>query len=486
MFNNSKRLQRPHDSSITLMKKIILLFAFLLSGMSSLFSQAISMEGSWNGLLALPVGSLRIVFHLKQLPGGEWDCRLDSPDQGVSDIPVSEVEVQGDSLHIVAKGLALEYRGVLRDRDCIEGSFVQGGFSTRLELNRRDAQEEGKEKADVSHTEVSGDEPYSSQEYFTTDHPQGISLAGTLTIPNTVLKDRPTIILITGSGPQNRDEEILGHKPFAVLADILAHHGYTIFRYDDRGVGKSTGKYYEASVEDLIVDAKSVLNYVRSLDAVNPENVMLLGHSEGAYIAARLAAEDKSVAAVISIGGPTVPFRQCIEEQILASLKLSNRSEEYLEKTQRLNRQIYDWVQNQTISTDSLRIMINNHVQEYLADVDSLTLEQKSLVAQQLAEESCTPWFREFIRIDPSATWQAVHCPVLGIYGSKDMQVLPNNADRLRELLPQAEVRLFDGLNHLMQPAITGSPAEYGQIRTTISPEVLSWLVDELARLLQK
>lgn len=449
------------------MKKYI--FALALIGLFGLAAVAQSpMIGSWRGALQTPMGKLQLVLHLKHNQD-RWTATLDSPTQGAYGIPVDALSVRGDSLSLGVSPLGLKYEAV-RSGDELLGQFAQGGFSTQLQFAR-----EVKAPAPVV-----ASLPYIERELTIGGHPQGISLVGTLTLPKQRVGRLPIVVLITGSGPQNRDEELFGHKPFAVLADALARAGYAVFRYDDRGVDKSTGKYVEALLDDLILDAESVYKGIAEVEEVDPRRIVLLGHSEGGYLAASVASRNSMVSGVVSLAAPTEPFRELLLKQMDRATELMGLTAEQQAQNRAVNEQIYALAADDKLSMQDLSVRVEELVRQQAGRSGLLQPSQIDAFVKQTVGQVATPWFRQFVKTDPAATWQAVRCPIIGIYGSLDMQVFPSNASRLEELVPSARARVFEGLNHLMQRAKTGSPMEYGQIKTTIEPEVIAWLIDRL------
>lgn len=458
------------------MKKISLLFAIILLAVTTLSAQCFAPEGTWSGVLQLPTGCLKLVFHL-QKEGVAWKASLDSPDQGAYGISIDQVTINGDEVAFSSSALQLSYRGTCQTEELIDGTFQQGGYTIALQLKK------GTIPSALKTEQPQTPPPYLEKELTVQQHPQGIKLVGTLTIPEKCIHPTSAIILLSGSGPQNRDEELFGHKPFAILADSLARNGYIVFRYDDRGVGKSSGNFSTASMEDLITDARSVLSLVQNQPEVAPHKIILLGHSEGGYIAARIAKEHPEVAAVISLASPTVPFRQCITEQAEAVSKQMGITKEQYEQNRRFNDQVFDWAQDTTLSMEELYEKVTNYTHAYLQEVKELTEEQRGQTEENIRQQICSEWFRQFIRVDPGETWSQLSCPVIAIFGSKDKQVFPNNAERLHELLPQARIRLFEGLNHLMQSAQSGFPNEYASLPSCMDAEMIQWLLQELASL---
>lgn len=446
------------------------LFGLLLLAFTLVQAASQNWAGSWAGDLALPMGKLKLIIHLTS-NDGKWSATLDSPMPGAKGLPVSSVIIERETLKLVANNLGLAYTATLTG-DKMTGTFSQGGMKLPLTLER-----------EIKKTLEATALPYAERELVVDAHPEGIRLVGTLTRPKGAEGRLPLIIFITGSGPQNRDEELMGHKPFAVLADSLTRAGFMTYRYDDRGVGKSTGEYWRATLSSFVVDALSVLRYMSKLAEVDPSCIYLLGHSEGGYIAACVAKLEPKVGAVISMAGPAEPFREVLVSQLDKMNELAKLPQELREANRRVNTKAYKLAADPKLSKEILASKLEILLKEHLATTNLLPEVQRSKFIETTIAQVSSDYFREFARTDPAETWRAVRCPIIAFFGSKDVQVLPSNAKRLGQLAPKARIKVFDGLNHLMQPANTGSVQEYAQITTTISPEVVQWIIDELKRL---
>lgn len=387
---------------------------------------ACPLAGSWNGKLNLGPASLSIVFHIA---GGEEGqpatVTLDSPDQGATGIPTDVEYCQGDSIAIQVPRLMLSYHGRLKD-DTIKGTFSQMGHSLPLELKR------GGVKLNRPQT-PKPPFPYSTREVTFPSAEQYITLAGTLTLPENADKSTPVVVMVSGSGQQNRDEELFGHKPFAVLADALAREGICSLRYDDRGVGGSTGDPSAATTRDFALDAEGAIAYLRS---AGYRHVGIFGHSEGGSIAFITATSDHKPDFIITYGAPAILGYDIILDQLS--------------------------VQMADMGMDT-------------SDTAQVETYAKAVIEGDTTGTFSSPWMRHFLAYDPAADIHAASTtPTLALYGSKDVQVRPTlNEQPMRDLTPQATVTVYQGLNHLMQPAATGRPDEYAKINVTIADRVL-------------
>jgi pimeloyl-ACP methyl ester carboxylesterase len=299
----------------------------------------------------------------------------------------------------------------------------------------------------------------------------GIQLAATLTIPPGQGPFR-AVVLITGSGPQDRDESLAGHRPFLVLSDYLTRRGIAVLRADDRGVGKSGGKFAAATTADFATDTEAGVAYLKTQPEIDPKKIGLVGHSEGGIIAPMVAARDSDVAFIVMMAGAGVPGDQILAEQSLLISEAGGKSRPEAEKNAAREREILTLVKQEKD---------NAALREKLA-----ALIPRAQVDTQLGQIA-SPWFRYFIAYDPATALRKVACPVLAINGEKDLQVPPRqNLPAIRKALEAAgnkdfEIAELPGLNHLFQTAKTGSPAEYAQIEETISPvaleKIAAWIL---------
>ncbi len=457
------------------MKHFVYILAFALSGIS--VANAQNLEGYWSGVLKVsPTIDLSLSINLTKSENDVWSATLDSPDQGVMDIPVTSVKVDGLQLIIIQKDLNLSYNATyLKESDVLEGKFEQNGMSIPLVLKRSVFSRQLLTKWQRQRTSSS----YLQNECFY----NGVvgTLAGTVTKPKQKLKDKlPAFLLISGSGAQDRDETIAGHKPFEQLADCLTKAGYIVLRYDDRGTGKSSGKYFEATIQDLMQDAACGVEYLRSLPDVDASQVFLLGHSEGGLIASMLATQDDKIAGVVLLAAPILPLDELLIEQNNALGELAGLPQELLRKNESINRYVYSFVKKQP--TLKNKEILEKQLSDYLRKemfalglVEPELSKQVSLMIQQVL----SPGFHSLIKEHPERYLQKVQCPVWVLQGELDKQVLPHNASLVMRYCPQAKVKLFSGLNHLFQPARTGNVTEYAQIPTTIAQEVLLWLREQ-------
>ena len=404
------------------MKQTILTIILAVAALTA--EAQVDLIGSWTGKLDLGVAKLTLVFHLKQADG-RVNVTMDSPDQSAMGIPCKTDFLSYDSLAVSVKSINASYGGRLEDGKLV-GTFKQNGMSLPLVLTK--GTEELKRPQNPQPPF-----PYETEEVMFRNERDSATLAGTLTWPvgyNPKSKQKPLVALfVTGSGQENRDEEIYDHKPFLVIADYLARQGIASLRYDDRATGASKGgDVRNATSEDFARDAAAGLEYLRSRKAFS--KVGIIGHSEGGLIGFLLGAQGKTDF-LVSLAGPGV-------------------------------------------KGDTLTASQRNRMYELYGGNGNMTVD----AVRQLPEIQKVPWYKWFIDYDPSADIAATRCPVFALNGDRDWQVISSlNLTAIERLLPKSKKNLikeYPGLNHLFQHCTTGLMNEYRQIEETISPEVLS------------
>jgi pimeloyl-ACP methyl ester carboxylesterase len=468
-----------------IMKKIIPFNIFLISLLlaHSLSAQNISnknmLPGSWLGKLSVNGIELRLVFNLKLNEKDSLIATMDSPDQGAKNIPMGRVLLSGEKLSIQAPILKGNYTGTFKNDTTIIGTWTQmtanypldlGKLKTVFTLNRP---QEPKPKF-----------PYISEDVIFTNSKFNINLAGTLTVPEGT-GPFPAVILITGSGAQNRNEELLGHKPFLVISDWLTRNGIAVLRYDDRGVGKSQGNYATANSADLATDAEAAWKFLSTNPKIKPGVIGLIGHSEGGLIAPIVAATNQNIAFIVSLAGPGVTGQQIIIRQSEDISRASGLKEEEIKKSIEINKKLYAVLRKEKDDRKAEIKILAIYKEMLEKEKTSKEDTEKALNQLRLTFGAPTyPWFRYFLFTDPATFWREVKCPVLALNGEKDLQVAA------RENLPSIEKALrssgnnsvktvsLPGLNHLFQHCDKGLPSEYGNIEETFSPAALKIISD--------
>lgn len=424
-------------------------------------------EGTWMGTLELGAAHLRVVFKLANTVAG-LSAQLQSPDQSPVWISASSIKRQGDSLTIEISKIDAVFEGkIAADRNSIDGVFAQMGNKTPLVLKRV------KKESEIERPRPQNPvKPYPyREEHVSYTTAADDTLAATMTVPPGK-GPFPAVLLIAGSGPHDRDESLMGHKPFLVLADFLTRRGILVLRADKRGIGKSTGTYITATTADFADDAQAGVEFLKMRPEADPHRVGLIGHSEGGIIAPMVAVRDRDVAFLVLMAAPGVPGAEIVEAQQRLILQTSGVAREKIEQNAAMQRQIVALV-------------------EKYPDKEALDKQLRALLAGQSEAQigaqiamADTPWFRYFLTYDPATALRQLKCPVLVLNGEKDMQVPPAlNLPPIRKALEEAgnthfEIDKLPGLNHLFQPAQTGLPTEYAQIDTTIAPVVLDKIAD--------
>ena len=435
--------------------------------------------GTWHGLL--DVGQkLRLDIHISK-NGDSYSGKLDSPDQGAKDIPATKVEFSNNTLVFEVKNLGVSYSGVLI-KDSIDGTFKQGGFSTKLLLSRSEVLIKKANRPQ----DPKGPFDYQEEEVSFENKVEKFNLTGTLTYPKGE-GPFPAVILVSGSGPQDRNEEILGHKPFWVIADYLTKQGFAVLRYDDRGTAKSKGDFSTATSVELSQDAESALDFLKENPKINAAKICITGHSEGAMIAVMLAARRKDIHSITLLAGPGIQGGELLLLQQYLINKANGVPEKSNKAMQRYNRKIYEIIQEQKSLSDAKPIL-EKKIRKTLKNTKDGELQgypSKESLIQESINTVCNPWMFYFIKYNPKTDLENVNCHVLALNGSKDLQVPPKeNLGAMKQFIPKSDksqiFKELPNLNHLFQECETGNPMEYGKIEQTIQPEVLKIMSDWL------
>jgi len=476
-----KKIYRILFSILICFTLIIIGNTFFMVSAQQQVPSASAIEGIWEGKLKVPGIELRIVCKISKNPDGALIATLDSPDQGVTDIPVEKVMVKDHDLYMEINSLGGIFEGkISSDFLTIEGQWKQSGQTLPLTVKRVNKAVEV-----FRPQEPKKPYPYIEEEVIYENREAGIKLAGTLTLPSEQ-DSFPAVLLITGSGPQDRNEAIAGHRPFLVLADYLTRQGIAVLRVDDRGVGESTGDFSQATSEDFASDVLAGIEYLKARKEINLKKIGLIGHSEGGIIAPMVAAKSSDVAFIVLMAGTGLTGEEILYLQGALISRAMGVSEEDIIKNRQFNEKIFSLIKEEkdekTIE-EKLRQM-------FMEDWEKMSDEKKEQIGDpevflkvQL-QSLLSPWLKFFLTYDPRPTLSKVKCPVLAINGEKDLQVpSKENLSAIEEALitggnKNFTVKEFPDLNHLFQTAQTGLPAEYAKIEETISPEVLKIISD--------
>ena len=465
------------------MKKTILILISVLTTFS-MYGQDIT--GKWNGILKVQGTQLRLAFNISQT-GNAFSATMDSPDQGAFGIPVSSISYESQILKIEIATAGIQYEGSLEKGDTIVGTIKQGGGAFPLNLTKGKVE---KEKV-IRPQEPTKPYPYYSEDVKFENTKDKIVLAGTLTLPG---KDGnyPAVVLISGSGPQNRDEELLGHKPFLVLADHLTKNGIAVLRFDDRGTAESTGDFKTATSLDFARDVEYAVKYLQTRKDINKKQIGLIGHSEGGIIAPMVAAESKDINFIVLLAGTGIRGAKLLLLQQGLIGKASGISDTDLHKTKAINKGAFDIVLKLD-NPELLETELTKYIKKVLKDDPESEkpagMSEDEYVKLQV-NQLTSPWMNYFIKYDPVPVLEKVKCSVLAINGEKDLQVPAKvNLKTIKEALEKGgnkkvTTKELPNLNHLFQECETGLPTEYAKIEQTFSPialaEISNWILKQV------
>lgn len=457
------------------MNKLILIICFFITS-KMLFAQKIT--GSWAGELDIQGTNLPLIFNIKQ-DDNNYSSTFDSPAQGAKDIPIAQTTFSHNELILDANNLGIQYKGSY-ENDLISGTFTQGNMTIPLVLKRKLVADNVPKRPQTPKAPFD----YIISEILIENPLEKNTLAGTLTTPKNK-KEFPIVILITGSGQQNRDEELFNHKPFWVIADDFAKKGIGVLRLDDRGIGGSTNGNKNPTSENFASDINAAVNY---LSNKGYQKIGLIGHSEGGMIAPMVAVANNKVTFIISLSSQGIPTDQLLILQYAALAKANGATADEIKTNAELSQKIYKKIGQFSGSElhTQLKILLTETIKKL--PKNQLPPENKieELVDGQIKQIS-SPWFVYFLKWNPNAYWSKLKIPVLALNGSLDLQVTPQeNLAGIKSNLEKAKNKDFEilempGLNHLFQEAKTGSVEEYSQLEQTISPTVLdkmsSWIL---------
>lgn len=452
------------------MTKVLLASVLVLWSASVSFAQSVA--GDWRGTLQAGGEGLRLIFHVSEAPDGSLTATLDSVTQGALGIPVQSATVTERQVTFVVAAVRGQFVGTLNAAgDEIAGTWSQGGSIPLTLVKQARAADR---IPDRRPQDPRPPYPYREEEVAIVNRAADVTLGGTLTMPAGE-GPFPAAVLLTGSGAQDRDEAMAGHRPFLVLADRLARAGIAVLRLDDRGVGKSTGRFAAATMRDFVSDAETAIEYLRDRREIDRRRIGLVGHSEGGMVAPRLAVQRRDIAFVVLLAGPAVVGSDVLLEQGRLVALAMGAAPAAVEQSQAMQREVMAILKQSSSSVDA-RVRLRAWEQ------------QKSMppIAEAQMTQVTSDWFRELVAYDPAPALRQLTCPVLALDGSKDLQVPEaQNVPALRAALAtnsRATVEIVPGVNHLFQTAVTGAPDEYATIDETISPLVLervaNWIVD--------
>lgn len=455
--------------------------AIFILATHSIFTQS-EIDTSWNGYIDIMGQKLGIGVKFTT-EAKELKAFISIPEQKAIDVPLEKVSFKNPKVHFelpAGPGLA-EFDG-LYYTDSIGGTFTQAGFTGRFQLVRGEIK--------IEQTVVDPSTlPYNAEEV--TFYNDGNTFAGTLTYPKDEGKKFPAVILITGSGAQNRDEEIFGFKIFGIIADHLTKNGIAVLRYDDRGVGGSKGKTVnESTTDDFAKDVVAALQFLKTKDFIYPQSIGLMGHSEGGIVAPLAYTKNNEFAFMILMAGTGVKGIDIIKEQSKLIMKADNVPEDDITGYIVMMNLIYE-----TLVKDGNIKELEDQLEKNVSDsYDKMTPKEKKTIqdkdeyikqtVKDAIKEFSSKWMRYFLSYDPSYALEKVDCPVMMLFGGKDLQVpVGQNQKPMEDALKKAGnqeyvVKVYPDANHLFQEAGTGSPNEYGQLPKDFVPGFLDDITD--------
>jgi pimeloyl-ACP methyl ester carboxylesterase len=435
------------------------------------------LEGAWEGALQVGAVKLRLVAHFKRA-GDRWTATIDSLDQGANGIPVDTVTVKGASVTLALPKLMASYEATLAGEK-LTGTWKQGGSALPLELTRTAKPSSLKARPQEPRAPL----PYDELEVTVENAPAGVKLAGTLTRPRGA-GPFPAVVLVTGSGPQDRNESLLGHKPFLVLADALTRKGIAVLRCDDRGVGKSTGNFARATTHDFAGDALAGVAFLRARPGIDPARVGIVGHSEGGLIAPIAAARSSTVAFIVMLAGTGLPGEDILYLQARLIAKAEGAGDADADKGVAEQRKWFAILKAEKDDVVAEKKLLALY--RAMPEAERKKPESSEAAATAQIKQVLSPWFRTFLTLDPRPFLRQVKVPVLAITGERDLQVPPKaNLPEISRALagnPDVTVKELPGLNHLFQTSRTGAVSEYAQIDETMSPAALDLVGDWITR----
>jgi uncharacterized protein len=440
------------------------------------------LKGSFLGELVIPNQlSLRMGIIISIQEDNKLGSVLNIIDQSTGNIPCEQTIFRNDSIIIRLTKLGIEIAGSVdpagNRMDC---QFRQRGGVFPIAFNRVEKLPEL-----LRPQEPKPPFPYNVEEIVFENKEAGVKLAGTLTIPEKPGR-YPAVIMVTGSGKQNRDEEFSKHKPFWIIADHLTQKGFIVLRYDDRGVGKSTGNFDMSSTGDFAKDTEAGIAYLKTRKDVNPRKIGIIGHSEGGMVASIVAAGTSDVAFIVSLAGFMVNFENVVLDQLLNQAKQMGRSEEEIALEKAWRKSLYSIIRENTDSATTVSKLWDTF--NRMSEDDLKKLNWPAGRHESQVKQLMNPWWRYNLTLDNREKLMNIKCPVLALYGDLDKQVFPDqNIGFVEEAFKNGKCKKFElirlpGLNHMFQTATTGSEYEYTRIEETFSPDALNLISDWLGK----
>jgi pimeloyl-ACP methyl ester carboxylesterase len=478
-------LNQTEEGLMKMTRSLCVLLALLLYALSAA-AQNRTAAGAWDGTIATPGLELRVIVNLQQKDDRSWAGTIDIPMQGAKALPLTNITVEGASISFSITGIPGDptFKGTLADDgSTIAGDFTQGPAKFPFKLTRNQTGQAPKLNRPQ---EPQKPYPYDEREVSYESKKAGIRLAGTLTLPRSH-GPFPAVLLITGSGPQDRDEAVAGHKPFLILADHLTRQGVAVLRVDDRGVGGSTGTLATATGDDFADDVVAGVEFLKTRSEINPKQIGLIGHSEGGIIAPLVASQSNDIAFIVLMAGPGIPGDELLYLQGGALLRAAGVSESEIARNRKVQEALFNVVKSErdpAVRISRLQAVRNDLTADLPGNLKAMMTRQLDNDIPRVSQ----PEIAYILNFDPRLVLAKVKCPVLALNGEKDLQVpYVENLAGIEGALKSGGntdytiVHLPD-LNHLFQTSKTGMPAEYSLIEETIAPKALNMISEWIAK----
>jgi pimeloyl-ACP methyl ester carboxylesterase len=473
-----------HQTEEGAMKQLCVILAILTVALPAR-AQNRGAAGTWGGSIAMPGEEVGVLVTLQQKEDRSWTGTIDIPMQGAKGLALMNITVEGAVLSFSMTSVSGNtFKGTLADDGgTIAGDLIQGLVKFPFKLVRNQTVQATKPNRPQ---EPQKPYPYEEREVSYENRKAAIRLAATLTIPRSI-GPFPAAILIAGSGPQDRDETVMGHKPFLILADHLTRLGVAVLRVDDRSVGGSTGTLASATGDDFAADVRAGVEFLKTRPEIDPKRIGLIGHSEGGMVASLVGSKSNDIAFIVLMAGPGVPGDELLNLQLVALLRARGMNESGIAKSRKTQESIFNIVKSES-SAAARAPRFRALLDELTADLSG---DAKAMMTQQLElqfHRASAPEMEYILNFDPRLVLAKVTCPVLALNGQRDLQVpYRENLAGVSSALKSAAnteytVVDFPNLNHLFQTSKTGLPGEYSQIEETMAPQVLTTISEWIAK----
>ena len=438
------------------------------------------LEGIWSGKLSLPQGVQPIMFTIAKTSNGY--STTFSPRKDIAGIAAEKMSYEAPILTIEMNRIKATYQGTYdATTNSFKGDFKQAGYTFPLILSKETIETPKLNRPQEPKEPFT----YQQQEVTFTNVKDTVTLAGTLTIPEGK-GPFAAVVLVTGSGPQNRNEELMGHKPFLVIADYLTRNSIAVLRYDDRGVGKSTGRFSSATTNDFANDANAAVAFLKANKCINPQKIGIIGHSEGGSITVIDAVRNKDVAFIVSLAGPTLQGDEILMRQTELLARAQKVDEKYISKSAKQSRALYDIILTEKdevkMRSDATSLLKAELLKE--PEVKNMPNDGVEKSIANKVTQITSPWIVNFIRYNPKDDLTKLKTPMLFMVGEKDYQVPAEpNVAALKAIIEKGKkknitIKVIPGANHLFQQCKECTVSEYGKLEETFSTEALQLMAE--------